>query len=918
MSEWLDTLLSEFRHRLRALIRRDAVERDLDDELRFHIEREAEKYVHAGESRDSARRRATLAFGGVERIKDDTRDTRGVGFVERAMHDARFAFRGIRRRPMFAAVVITTLALGVGINAAMFGVVDRLLFRPPAYLRDPGSVNRLYVAWTTDRGRGWLRIADYAEFADFTRWSRSVSQTAAFCYYNLAVGSGDDLKESSVGIVTASLFDFFDAKPVLGRFFTEQEDSPPAGEAVAVLAYDYWQTQYAGRRDVLGSKLAIGRGTYTIIGVAPKGFDGISDQQPPVAFVPVAAYATAGVPTGDNAQRARWAQRGYDWWQTYDAEWLEILVRRRRGTSVDAASADLTNAFHRSWLARAAIEPNLPSFSSASPVAVAGPLQLGRGPLAESEARVVVWITGVAFIVLLIACANVANLLLARALRRRREIAVRQALGGSRRRLIEQLLTETLILAALGGVAGLLVAQACSVVLGRMLLGSVGAFGVLTDWRTLVFSLSLIVFVALVAGSVPALHQGTGHLADSLKAGVREGNYRQSQTRTMLLIVQAALSVVLLVGAGLFARSVHQVRSLRLGFDVNPIVYVRTNVRGMKLSDSERAALSVRLLDEARAIPGVVAATRTVSVPFGTSESRTLSAPGIDSIPRSGRITLQAGSPDYFTTVGTRIVRGRGLETGDRAGAPPIIVVSTSLAAGLWGTQDPIGKCIRVGGDTMPCRTVVGVAEDVTSHQLTGEPKLTYYLSVEQRAVLFGPETPALFVRVAGRADDYAERIRARLQPLMPGASYVRATTMREKVDSRMRSWNLGATLFLAFGALALGLAAVGLYAVIAFSVAQRAHELGVRIALGARVSDILRLVVGEGVAFTVAGVVIGGAIALGAGHWVQPLLFDVAASDPLTYALVAVALIVVGVLASAIPAARAARVDPTVALRTD
>lgn len=915
MIERLETLWSEVRHRFRALVRRDAVERDLDEELRFHLDRESEKYVRRGASRDAARRYATLAFGGVERIKDDTRDARGIEVAERIVQDARYALRSLRSRPLFGVVVIATLALGVGVNAAMFGVVDRLLFRAPAYLRDPGSVNRVYVTWTTDRGRGWLRIADYAEFADFARWSRSVSQIAAFChYFSLAVGTGDDLKESPIGIVSASLFDFFDARPVVGRFFTAQEDSVPAGALVAVLGYDYWQRQYAGRRDVLGSTLAIGRATYTVIGVAPKGFEGISDRQPPVAFIPVAAYSSG---RSDNARLARLAQP-HEWWQNYDSEWLEILVRRRPGVSVDAASADLTNAFRRSWLARAAIEPNLPSLGFASPVALAGPLQLGRGPLADAETRVVVWIGGVAFIVLLIACANVANLLLARALRRRREIAVRHALGGSRRRLIQQLLTETLILAALGGTAGLLVAQASSAVLGRLLLGGTGAFGVLTDWRTLAFSFSLIVFVALVSGIAPALHQGGEHLADSLKAGMREGTYRQSRARTTLLVIQAALSVVLLVGAGLFARSLHQVRSLHFGYDVDPVVYVRTSLRATKLTDAERSALSARLLDETRSIPGVVSASRIVSVPFGTSESRALSAPGADSIRRPGRIMLQAGSSDYFATIGTRIVRGRGLAASDRAGAPPVIVVSASMARALWGTQDPIGKCIRVGGDTMPCRTVVGVAENIKAHDLNGAPELAYYLSVEQRAVLFGPEAPALFVRVAGRADDYVERIRARLQPLMPGASYVMATPLHEKLDVRMRSWNFGATLFLAFGALALGLAAIGLYAVIAFSVAQRAHELGVRIALGAGVSDILRLVVGEGIAFTAAGIVIGGAIALAAGHWVQPLLFDVNASDPLTYTLVAAALMVVGLLASAIPAARATRVDPTVALRTD
>jgi putative ABC transport system permease protein len=878
-------LWSDIRYRLRALFRRAGVERDLDDEVRFHVDRD---------------------------------DARGIGFAERVMHDVRYAVRGFRARPVFAAVVIITLALGVGVNAAMFGVLDRLLFRTPAYLHDPASVNRVYVAWTTDRGRGWLREGDYAEGADFGRWSRSISQLATFTYYaSLAVGSGDDVRESTVGIVSATMFDFFDARPVIGRFFTAEEDRPPAGEPVVVLGYDYWHTHYAGRRDILGSRLAIGRATYTVVGVAPKGFEGISDQRPPVAFIPVNAYASGIDARFDNTQRARITQ-DMRTFPKYGSEWLEMLVRRRPGVSAAEASADLTNAFRLSYAEQVTVEASLPPLSYAKPAAMAAPLQLARGPLAGPESRVAMWISGVAFIVLLIACANVANLLLARALRRRREIAVRQALGGTRARLIQQLLTETLILALFGGAIGLVVAQLGAAIIGRLLLGADGAFGVLTDWRTLVFSLTLTLVVAIFAGIVPALHQGTDHLADSLKAGVREGTYRQSRTRTALLVVQAALSVLLLVGAGLFTRSLHQVRSVHLGYDVDPLIYVKSNMRGLNLPNSERALLDERFLAEARAIPGVVNATRIVSIPFGTGESRRLSIPGIDSVRRAGRITLQAGSPDFFATLGTRIVRGRAFTAADRAGSAPVMIVSAAMAKQFWGSQDAIGKCVHVGGDTMPCRGIVGIAEDIRSHDLSGPTELQYYLPAEQRAAMYGAESPALMIRVAGRADDYAERVRAKLQPLMPGASYVSAIPMHEKVDPRMQTWEAGATLFLAFGALALTLAAVGLYAVIAFSVAQRAHELGVRIALGAQAEDILKLVVGEGIAFTGAGIVMGGGIALAAGHWMQPLLFDVSASDPLTYALVAVVLLTVGVLASAFPAARAARVDPTVALRTD
>jgi len=401
----LSELTSEIRYRLRALFRRDALEHDLDEELRFHIEREAEKYVARGVSRDEALRRARLAFGGVDRIKDDSRDTRGVVFVEHLVQDTRYALRGLRARPLFSAVVVATLALGVGVNTAMFGVLDRLMFRAPQFMIDPGTVNRVYVQWSNEDGtRRFQRSIAYPNYTDFQKWRRTTSASAAFAYRRMAVGDGDDTKNLAVSAVSASYFGFFDAKPVLGRFFTAAEDTPPAGENIAVISYAFWQSNYAGRPDALGASLRMGKVLYRVIGVAPNGFDGVSDQRAPIAFIPITAHAASVEP--------KFAS-DYGW------TWLEMLVRRKPGVTVEEANADLTNAFIRSWNANREVEPALPPAEAAKAIAVAGPLQLARGPMAGPDAKVASWIGGVAFIVLLIACANVANLLLARALRRR-------------------------------------------------------------------------------------------------------------------------------------------------------------------------------------------------------------------------------------------------------------------------------------------------------------------------------------------------------------------------------------------------------------------------------------------------------------------------------------------------------------------
>jgi len=418
----------------------------------------------------------------------------------------------------------------------------------------------------------------------------------------------------------------------------------------------------------------------------------------------------------------------------------------------------------------------------------------------------------------------------------------------------------------------------------------------------------------LLTGLAPVLQARRADLTSDLKAGVREGMPQRSRTRVALLIFQGALSVVLLVGAGLFVRSLRNVRSLPLGYDVEPVLSLELNMRGVKLDSAARVTLRNRLLEEARTIPGVTHAARRITMPFWSTWNMGLHVAGIDSVDRLGEFDLNSVSSDYFATMGTRILRGRGLSDQDVAGAPRVMVVSEAMSQKLWPGKEALNQCVRVGSDTVPCTYVVGVAENIKTQRLSNEGGLFYYLSSAQ----FNPDQGGLFVRVRGDATKLGETVRRRLQPLMPGTAYLTVTPLAEILGSVTQSWRLGATLFTIFGALALVLAAIGLYSVIAYNVAQRTHELGVRVALGAEASHLVRLVLREGLRFALVGMLLGAGIALLIGKWVKPLLFQTSPRDPGVFLGVSLMLVTTALLASLLPARRAGRVDPIEALRAE
>ncbi len=830
--------------------------------------------------------------------------------------DVRYALRGLRKAPVFTLAVVLTLGLGLGANAAMFGVIDQLMFRPFPYLRDPARVNRVYLR-VPGRDRFLTRESfPYARYLDLRNWTTSFSQSAAFFPVTVAVGSGEAARERRIAAVSASFFEFFDARPVIGRYFTSAEDSVPAGANVAVISFDYWRTELGGRADVLSQSILVNNVLCAIIGVAPQGFVGVadgssperstgsSDGTPPAVFIPITTFG-GHQPGGSSV----------DYWRRYTWDWAEMMVRRRPGVTVAQASADLTLAYVRSRDAARLIHDWMPRVDPVRPVAIAGALKTAAGPYPGLEARTLRWVTGVAVILLLVACANVANLYLTRALRRRREIALRLALGVSRSRLVRQSVTESLILALLGGGAGIAMAQWGGQVLRQLFL--TGGTGVVADWRTLALAIAAAAAVGVLTGLIPVLSVQHDDLAGSFKSGAREGTYHRSRLRNALLVSQATFSVILLVGAGLFVRSLDHVRHLRLGYDTDRVLMVRWERRGEQMTVDERLALRHRLLARAQSIPGVERAAWVSNVPLQGTSTMRLTLPGIDSVARLGRFTYQSAGPDYFAVMDTRILRGRGFTDTDRLGTAQVAVVSDRMARTLWPGRDALGECMHVGAagsDAAACTTVVGVAEDALHDPVRDEP-MRYYLPMEQFPAEGGS---LLLVRVRGTPGAMAEPVRKALQPEMPGQQYVVTESMGSLLEAQQRSWRVGATMFVAFGLLALVVAAVGLYGVIAFDVTQRMQELSVRVALGAQRLSVLRLVVGHSLRFAVAGAALGVVLSLFAGRFIQPLLFSESASDPLVFACVSAVILVVALVASASPALRAASADPTDALRSE
>ncbi len=881
--------------------RRAEVIDDVDAEIRAHLEARVQGFVASGLSPDQARAEALRRFGDVTATRRAMYESayRQVVRARRrdqlaaALSDARVSLRQLRRSPAFAIGVVATLSLGIAANAAMFDVLDRVLLRPPAHVRNPGRLVRVYLH-EMDRGAEVTTTeVSYLRYRELREATRGVIDLVAMYEGAVVAGSGDGARQIRGSVVSPNFASVLGVQPALGRFFADAPDPASDGDAEVVLGHDYWVGAFGGDSTVLGRPIHVGARVLRVIGVAPRGFAGLELSRID-AWIPITA-AHAVFPRFD----ARSDDNSF--------RWLKLAGRLRDGSTASQAESALGVAYGRAIASTA-------RGADRRPRASVWPVLLERGPERNDGTRVAIWLAAVAVIVLLLACANVANLMLARALSRRGEIAVRVALGVSRGRLIVQLLFESFILAGVAGIAGTLLAMAGGGALRAILMPGLPAdMGV--NWRLLGFGVSAGFVASLLAGLGPALHGSRADLAGVL-AGMGRASNRRSRLRTVLLVAQTAMSTILLVGAGLFVRSLAAARSTDMGFDADRLLVVRLQIRG---SDPIPGGLSHALhefADRLRAVPGVEGAATTVQIPFAISGSTEISVPGVDSVQRFGEFRSNPVGDDYFPTTGTRILAGRMLTRADRTGARRVIVVSDAMARTLWPGQSALGKCVRLGGAEAACSEVVGVAANIHQYDVRHEASLQYWTPepLKQRET-DGPY--GVMVRVREPTAMIAA-IRTALAPITPATAFLTIRPIGDSVDRAIRPWRLGAVMFGLFGAIGLLIAAVGLYSVLAYTVGQRRRELGIRVALGAVTARVVRLVVAQTLMMAFVGIVIGLVTAALAARWLGALLIGVGPRDPLVLSVVASTLLLTAVAASLFPAWHAARVNPAQALRAD
>jgi predicted permease len=862
---------------------------DFAEEIRAHLELEAEQLIAEGASRSDADAGARRAFGNVTRAQEHFHESRRIRWLEQLAQDVHYALRQLRRSPIFAAVIVSTLALGVGANSVIFGVVDRLLLRAPAGVAAPSQLRRIYLRGRSPFGFGpAISTTPVTSFAVVAAMQRvpSFAGVAGIYRGDFTLGRGREAQRIDGEEVTGNYFEFLGAHPALGHFFSATDDQPPLGAPVVVLSYGFWQRQFGGARDVIGKPLRIDDATLTVIGIAARHFNGVDLDNVDV-WIPV---HTMHWPTDR------------DWDSTPGSIWIRAVARIAPGVTSARAAAEATMAYQR--LAREAHSKRYDMAPDTLGTVIPGPIVAARGPGAPREARLSLWLAGVAGVVLLIACANVANLLLARAFRRRREIAVRLALGVGRLRLVRQLLTETCVLAAIAAVIALIVATWGGHLVSAMLLpvSVFGASGI--DGRVAAFTALAAFVAALLAGVAPALRATRIDVAAWLTAGARDSG-RRSRLQLGLLIAQAALSVVLLIGAGLFVRSLQRVRGTDFGIDLSKVLLVQTKTDPTAFDTSRVRTIFEEEMGRARQLPGVTHVTMSSkSVPKLGAASMPIHIAGRDSLPPlpNGGPYVNVIDDDYFATLGTRVTRGRGIRPEDMRGTSRVAVVNETLARHYWPSQSPIGACISVAS-SIGCTEVVGVVQDVLMWGLINDEHSQLYLP--RTHPVTESEYSALLVRTRGDARAIAATIRGEMQALAPDMPYVNVQSYEDLVEPDLRSWRLGATMF-------------GLYGVLTYSVAQRTREIGVRMALGAHRADVICFIMVEGMSAVGAGVALGGLVALAVGRLLAPLLYETSPRDPAVFAGVAVALLMVAFAASLVPAWRAARVDPNIALRAE
>jgi predicted permease len=898
--------------RLRSLFRRAQVEQELDEELRYHIDRQIEENIAKGTTEEEARYAALRAIGGVERRKEECRDMRRVRWIEDLTLDVSYSLRTLRKSLGFTAVVALTLALGIGANTAMFSLIDALLLKDLP-VRQPEELVLL------------SRSFSYPGIRILREYDQVTTGLVAFTPVRLGVSIAGQVEPAALGhLVSGNYFSVLGVNPILGRLIGADDDRAPGAHPVAVISHGYWRRQFGSDPAIIGKTISLAGMSFTIIGVTPPEFFGVEVGSSPDIFAPVMMAPQLMPAGGPIAKEEPLLEHiGY--------EIFQVFGRLKPGVTETQAVAGLEPPFRQirealakkyanhfdARVSQQYLQENLAvtSFSK------------GLSQLRRQFSRPLQILMAVVALVLLIACANVANLLLARASGRRKEIALRLCLGAGRPRLIRQMLTESLLLGFMGGALGLLFAS-----WGRQLLLAFMSSGLTpialearTDYRVLGFTGGVSIWTAILFGLTPALRATRVDLTPALKdiAPSLSGATFRMRLGKVLVVSQVAMSLILIAGAGLFIRTLYNLNHQHTGFNPENVLAVRVEPRGSNDLHTNVAKLSQiysALIERVSMLPGVKSATMSNPSPFSWGRFNAISFPSrllVNGKPSADHddenpALLAQVYPRYFDTLGISLLAGRDIQLTDCSrDAPEVAVISKTLARRLYQNADPIGSRLGQRGRDYE---VIGVVEDVKYGTLREENASVIYFPFPNGQTGRGQMT--LQARTTGESSALISAIRAEAQRIddtmaindvKPLSSFIAASIVRERLLTALMSF---------FGLMAMLLAAIGLYGVIAYSVSQRTYEIGVRMALGAQRRDVIGLIMRETMMLVIIGVSIGLSAALGATRMVAGLLYGLAPNDPLTIALAGLLLLAVAALAGYLPARRASRVDPMLALR--
>ena len=895
----------------RRLFRRGSVSDDIREELEAHIAMKAELNQASGMTPEDALHAARRQFGNATAVQERLHDFNGFGWVDPISRDLVYALRGLRRSPGLSLTAILTIAIGVGAVASMFGIMRSLLLAPPPHVVEPDRVVRLHSLSSPVQGQEPPMPHAHTSYPFYERLAAhaaTLDAVAAYAGRDVPAGAGADARMTRAVYVSAGFWRTLGVQPALGRFFADAEAHPATGARVVVLGHAFWRSRFAGRADAVGQTLRIKGQPYEIVGIAPRGFRGV-DLADADLWLPMFVVAD-GDPRAAN-------------WHTFGISANLKAVMRVKADVTQAQAASELTALYRGFLVDAygPVYRNDPARVDRLRQArvLLGPIAGGLGDDLRPipEARVTAWLVGIAVVLVAVACANVAGLLLLRALRRRREIAVRLALGVSRTRLACQLLTESAVIACLGGLAAFVTIIWSGAWLQRTILPAMAwEPSVIIDPGILVVTTLSTLAAALIAGVAP-LYYARADVLPGLREAGPSALVRRPRLQTVLLAVQGAFSIVLLVGAGLFVKSVRNVDALDIGLDRDGVLAVSIDFSGTGRSDRDVASFFERALERVSSAPGVSRASLARNIPLRVASGSSVRLPGQEaSLRQSGSAGPYVNdvTPGFFETTGMRVLEGRDFSDADRREGSVIIVNATMARAG-WPGRSPLGECVYLARRKDTCATVVGVVADTIKFDLRDEPPQLYYY-----APLDANQTGsrALLVRTAPGVEGVDADIRRALMELDGSLPFVRIETMGEVLDPQIRPWRLGAAVFTAFGLLAMALALVGLWSSVSYGVSQRVPEFAVRLALGAKRGSLVAVVLRDGLRHAVIAVAAGLLIAAAASRFIADLLYGVSPRDPAVFGSIGFGVVVVAALASLLPARRAVRIQPVEALRAD